>query len=48
MACSLGFHIVTFERSVFNENHHIKNHASVALNPLVSLLGWLVVRGVRE
>ena len=42
MACSLGFHILTFERSVF------ENQASVALKPKVSLLGWLVVRGVRE
>ena len=41
LACSLGFHAITFERHFFNE-------ASVALNPLVSLFGRFVERGGRK
>ena len=41
LACSLGFHAITFERSTFNQ-------ASVALNPLVSLFGRLVARTGRK
>ena len=44
LACSLGFHAITFERSTFR---YFKNQASVALNPLVSLFGRLVARSAR-
>ena len=39
------FHAITFERSTFTK---IENQASVALNPLVSLFGRLVVRSGRK
>ena len=42
LACSLGFHAVTFERSTFTKMAILKNQASVVLNPLVSLFGRLV------
>ena len=45
LACSLGFHAITFERSTFTK---IENQASVALNPLVSLFGRLVARSGRK
>ena len=38
LACSLGFHAITFERSNFYENRHFKNQASVVLNSLPG--GW--------
>ena len=44
LACSLGFHAITFERSTFTKIAIFKNQASVALNPLVSLFGRLVAR----
>ena len=44
LACSLGFHAITLERSTFTK---IENQDSVALNPLVSLFGRLVVRSGR-
>ena len=47
LACSLGFHAITFECSTY-ENHHLKNQASVVLNPLVSLFGRLVARSGRK
>ena len=43
MACSLGFHAITSERSF------LKNEACVALNPSVSsLFGRFVARGGRK
>ena len=43
LACSLGFHAITFERSTyFYDNRHFKNQASVALNPLVSPINRLL------
>ena len=45
LACSLGFHAITFERSTFTK---IENQASVVLNPLVSLFGGLVARSGRQ
>ena len=47
MACSLGFHAITFERSTFTKIATLKNQASVVLNPLVSLFGRLVARSAR-
>ena len=48
LACSLGFHVITFERSTFTKITIFKNQASVVLNPLVSLFGRLVVRSARK
>ena len=47
LACSLGFHAITLERSTFTKNRYFKNQDSVALNPLVSLFGHLVARSGR-
>ena len=44
LACSLGFHAITLERSTFTK---IENQDSVVLNPLVSLFGRLVARSGR-
>ena len=43
LACSLGFHAITFERNTFT-----KIQACVVLNPLVSLFGRLVARSGRD
>ena len=48
LACSLGFHVITFERSTSTQIAIFKNQASVALNPLVSLFGCLVARSGRK
>ena len=44
LACSLGFHAITLERSTF---YYFKNQDSVVLNPLVLLFGRLVARNGR-
>ena len=44
LACSLGFHAITSERGT----RHFKNEASVALNPLVSLVYLFVARGGKK
>ena len=41
LACSLGFHAITLERSTFTKMAILKIK-SVVLNPLVSLFGRLV------
>ena len=49
LACLLGFHAITFERSTFTKIALFKiKPASVALNPLVSLFGRLVARSGRK
>ena len=45
LACSLGFHAITLERSTSNENPYFKTQASVEINLLVSLFCCLVARG---
>ena len=42
------FHAITFEHSTFTKIALLKNQASVALNPLVSLFGRLVARSGRK
>ena len=49
LACSLGFHAITFERSTFTKIAIFKiKPVHVALNPLVSLFGRLVARSGRK
>ena len=48
LACLLGFHAITLERRTFYENRHIKNEASLVLNPFVSLFGLFLLRVVAE
>ena len=48
LACSLGFHAITFERSTFTKMAIFLNQASVALNPLLSLFGRFVARSGRK
>ena len=47
LACLLGFHVITLERSTFTKIAILKNQDSVVLNPLVSLFGRLVARSGR-
>ena len=47
LACSLGFHAITLERSTFTKIAILKIQDSVVLNPLVSLFGRLVARSAR-
>ena len=46
--CSLGFHAITLERSIENENRLFLNQASVAMNLLLSLFGPFLARGGRK
>ena len=48
LACSLGFHAITFERSTYTKIAIFKIQASVVLNPLVSLFGRLVALSGRK
>ena len=49
LACSLGFHAITFERSTFMKIAIFKiKPCSVVLNPLVSLFGRLVACSGRK
>ena len=48
LACSLGFHVITLERSIFMKIAFFKNRASVALNTLLSLFGRFLARGGRK
>ena len=48
LACSLGFHAITSERGTFTKIAILKNQASVALNPLVSLFYLFVACGGRK
>ena len=45
LACSLGFHTITFECST---STMYANQASAAMNPLVSFFGCLVARSGRK
>ena len=48
LACSLGFHAITLERSTSTKIAIFKNQASVEMNLLVSLFCCLVARGGRK
>ena len=43
LACSLGFHAITFERSTFTKMRNFKNEASVALAGLLHVVAENVV-----